>query len=153
MAALPCCCCGSNVLELLLRADARQLHAACAKSLEGAVDVLQLAQHSEQAGLLLGASRLYYAHALALQLESESHSTIAASGKKSLACARRVAETSEQSERLEVSAILLLFSTWTLSSEELDQWLARCDWPLLIGRSCCGQPAPVLTGARCYRAA
>ena len=37
-----------NVLELLLRADARQLHAACANSLEGAVDTVQLAQHSEQ---------------------------------------------------------------------------------------------------------
>ena len=29
--------------------DARQLHAACAKSLEGLVDTVQLAQHSEQA--------------------------------------------------------------------------------------------------------
>ena len=38
-----------NVMDLLLRDDARQLHVACAKSLEGVVDTVQLAQHSEQA--------------------------------------------------------------------------------------------------------
>ena len=38
-----------NVMDLLLRDDARQLHEACAKALEGTVDVVQLAQHNEQA--------------------------------------------------------------------------------------------------------
>ena len=48
-----------NVLELLLRDDARQLHEACARTLEGVVDTLQLAMHSEQAGMHQEAAQLW----------------------------------------------------------------------------------------------
>ena len=41
------------VVELLLREDARQLHEACAKCLQGVVDEVQQAMHCEQAGLRL----------------------------------------------------------------------------------------------------
>ena len=44
--------------------------------------------------------------------------------RKAVACARE-AEASEQSERVEVGASMMLVSTWMLKGEELDQTLGR----------------------------
>ena len=67
-----------NVLELLLTDDVRRLHAACAQCLEGAVETVQLAQHNEKAGRLLGAARLHSAHSITLQAQSVGLPLVAA---------------------------------------------------------------------------
>ena len=95
--------------------------------LGGVVDNLQLALHNEQAGLHLEAGRLYMQHARALQAESAAHGLIAAAGQKALACARASGDC-EASQMIEVSALLLLLSTWTLSSE--------AGLPVGVGKGC-----------------
>ena len=46
-----------SMAELLLSEDAVRIHAACAQSLQGAVDTAQLAMHLEHAGMLDRAAR------------------------------------------------------------------------------------------------
>ena len=116
-----------GVLDLLNRDDARRLHEACAKTLEGVVDLLQLAMHNEQAGIYLDGARQFFAHGQALQAQTVGVDTVGVILRRALACVRK-ASPSEQSEKLEARALLMLFGTWTLVAEEMDTATARCGY-------------------------
>ena len=115
-----------NVLELLLTADVRRLHMACAECLEGAVETLQLAQHNEKAGRLLQAARLHSAHSIALQAQQAGIDVVAAAARRAVECARHAEPASEQTERMEIRALLTLLGTWTLDNVEMTAAFERC---------------------------
>ena len=117
---------GRSVLELLLTADVRRLHTACAECLEGAVETLQLAQHNEKAGRLLQAARLHSAHSITLQTHSAGHDVVGAAARRAVECARHAEPASEQTERMEIRALLTLLGTWTLDNVEMTAAFERC---------------------------
>ena len=138
-----------NVLELLLTADVRRLHTACAECLEGAVETLQLAQHNEKAGRLLQAARLHSAHSITLQTHSAGHDVVGAAARRAVECARHAEPASEQTERMEIRALLTLLGTWTMDNVEMIAAFERCAHARLLRRRVEGLARRLEFSCRC----
>ena len=117
---------GDSVTELLLAADARMLHDACAKTLgHGLVEIGQLAVHNEQAGHHVAAAQLFVAAVREIRAQGGRTLLQAASARRALLAARQDQAVGADAERVEAQAAFLLLTTWTCSAEELNREFAR----------------------------